>query len=174
MSGALESLEKKEEAMKVKEVMMGTPYFCQYDSNLGIATELMWKANCGFLPVKGREGRICGVLTDRDVCIALGTRNKVAGEVTAEEVMNGKLYSCMADDDIHVALQAMKEGKVRRLAVIAKDGSLEGVISMDDILLRAEPSSLGREPELSSEEVVRTYRAINERPVPQIARRAAA
>jgi CBS-domain-containing membrane protein len=89
--------------------------------------------------------------------------------------MSGKLYSCAPDDDIHVALQTMKEGKVRRLPVIAQKRSLVGVISMDDILLRTEPMSLGREPELSSDEVVRTYRAITQRQVPQvIAKQAAA
>lgn len=160
--------------MKVKEVMMGTPYFCRSDTNLGSATELMWNANCGFLPVEAPDGKVIGVVTDRDICIALGTRNRVAGDVVVGVVMSGKLYSCLPDDDIHVALQTMKEGKVRRLPVIAKDGSLVGVISMDDILFRTEPMSLGKEPELSTDEVVRTYRAITQRMVPQVAAKKAA
>jgi len=68
----------------------------------------------------------------------------------------------------------MKEGKVRRLPVIAQKGSLAGVISMDDILLRTEPMSLGKEPELSSDEVMRTYRAITQRQVPQVVAKKAA
>jgi predicted transcriptional regulator len=154
--------------MKVKEVMMGTPYFCQPESNLGSATELMWNANCGFLPVQTADGKVVGVITDHDICIALGTRNRLAGDVAVAEVMSGKLYSCAPDDDIHVALQTMQEGKVRRLPVIAQKGPLVGVISMDDILLRTEPTSLGKQPELSSDQVVRTYRAINQRQVPQV------
>ncbi|HEY6266488.1 MAG TPA: CBS domain-containing protein, partial [Candidatus Acidoferrum sp.] len=146
--------------MKVKEVMMGTPYYCQLETNLGSATELMWNANCGFLPVGGADGKVIGVITDRDICIALGTRSRLAGDIAVGEVMSGKLYSCAPEDDIHLALQTMKEGKVRRLPVVAQKGSLVGVISMDDILLRTEPMSLGREPELSSDEVVRAYRAI--------------
>ena len=154
--------------MKVRDVMMGTPYFFQPETNLGSATELMWKANCGFLPVQAPDGEVIGVITDRDICIALGTRNRLAGDVAVGEVMSGKLYSCAPDDDIHMALQTMKEGKVRRLPVIAKNVSLVGVVSMDDILLRTEPTSLGRQPELSSDEVVRAYRAINQRQVPQV------
>lgn len=155
--------------MKVKEVMMRTPYCCQPATNLGSATELMWNANCGFLPVEASDGKVIGVITDRDICIALGTRNRLAGDVTVSEVMPGKLYSCAPDDDIHVALQTMKEGKVRRLPVIAKNGPLVGVVSMDDILLRAEPTRMGKEPELSTDEVVRAYRAITQRQVPQVA-----
>jgi CBS domain-containing protein len=157
--------------MKVKEVMMGTPYFCRSNTNLGSATELLWNANCGFLPVEGSDGKVIGVVTDRDICIALGTRARLAGEVFVGEVMSGKLCSCLPDDDIHVALQTMMEGKVRRLPVIAKDGTLVGVISMDDILFRTEPMSLGKEPELSTDEVVRTYRAITQRLVPQVVAR---
>ena len=160
--------------MKVKEVMMGTPYYCQPETNLGSATELMWNANCGFLPVEGQGGKIIGVITDRDICIALGTRSRPAGDLCVGEVMSGKLYACSPDDDIHIALQTMREGKVRRLPVIAKDTFLMGVISMDDILLRTEPMSLGREPELSSDEVVRTYRTITQRQVPQVVTKRAA
>jgi CBS domain-containing protein len=160
--------------MKVKEVMMRTPYYCQPETNLGSATELMWNANCGFLPVEAPDGKVIGVITDRDICIALGTRSRLPGDIAVGDVMSGKLYSCAPDDDIHIALQTMKEGKVRRLPVIAQRGSLVGVISMDDILLRTEPMSLGREPELSSDEVVRTYRAITQRQVPQVVAKQAA
>ena len=160
--------------MKAKEAMMGTPYYCQPETNLGSATELMWNANCGFLPVEATDGKVIGVITDRDICIALGTRSRVAGDIAVGEVMSGKLYSCAPDDDIHLALQTLKEGKVRRLPVIAQKGSLVGVISMADILLRTEPMSLGREPELSSDEVVRAYRAITQRQVPQVVAKQAA
>jgi len=152
--------------MKTKEVMTGTPYYCQPETDLGSATELMWNANCGFLPVEAADGKVIGVITDRDICVALGTSGRSSGDVTAAEVMSGKLYSCAPDDDIHVALQTLREAKVRRLPVIAADGSLVGVISIDDIVFRAEPLSLGKEPELSSDEVVRTFRTINQQLVP--------
>ena len=132
--------------MKVKDIMMGLPYYCQAETNLGSATELMWNANCGFLPVESSDGKVIGVITDRDICIALGTKNRPAGEVTVTEVLTGKLYSCAPDDDIHMALQTLKEAKVRRLPVISQDGKLVGVLSMDDILQRAEPTALEKNP----------------------------
>jgi CBS domain-containing protein len=154
--------------MKVKELMMGTPYHCPPETNLGAATELLWNGNCGFLPVVDSNGRIQGVVTDRDICIALGTRNRLPGEIAVREVMSQKVFSCSQEDDVHVALQTMKERRVRRLPVISQEEKLVGVVSMDDVLLRAQPTSLGKEPELSSDEVVRTYRAINQRQVPQV------
>ena len=154
--------------MKVKDVMMGTPYYCQLDTNLGSAAELMWIGNCGFLPVMGDDGKIVGVITDRDICIALGTRNRLAGDVKVREVMTNRLFACSPDDDVHVAMKMMKEGVVRRLPVIVGNGTLVGVISMDDLLLRAEAGGIGSRPELSTEEVVKTCRAIDQRRVPQI------
>ena len=93
--------------MRVVDIMMGTPYFCRPETNLGSATELMWTGNCGFLPVVGSEGKVVGVVTDRDICIALGTRGRPSGEVTVAYVMSKKVYSCAPDDDVRVALSAM-------------------------------------------------------------------
>lgn len=145
--------------MRVVEIMMGTPYFCRPETNLGSATELMWTGNCGFLPVVGSEGKVVGVITDRDICIALGTRGRPPGEVTVADVMSRKVHSCAPEDDVRAALGTMREGRVRRLPVVAKEGSLVGVISMDDVLLRAEGSA--QAGAVSSEEVVSAFRAIN-------------
>lgn len=161
--------------MKVKDAMTDRPYYCQPEHNLGSATELMWNANCGFLPVQSADGKVIGVITDRDICIALGTRNCLAGEVRVGEVMSGRLYSCAPDDDIHMALQTMREAKIRRLPVMAPNRTLVGVLSMDDILSLAEPSSPGKDPGLSCDEVVRTFRSIAQRGDPDIrAKRTAA
>jgi predicted transcriptional regulator len=128
----------------------------------------MWVGNCGFLPVMGPDGKIIGVVTDRDICIALGTRNRLPGDITVREVMSDRLFACSPDDDVHIALQLMQEGGVRRLPVIGANGTIVGVISMDDLLVRAEVPGIGRRPELSIEEVLRTYRAIDQRRVPQV------
>ena len=157
--------------MRVKEVMVGTPYTCPRDANLGVATEMMWKGNCGFLPVTEPGGKVCGVITDRDICMALGTRNKLAGQVRVGEVMSHKLYACLPDDEIHVALLTMREGRVRRLPVVDIDRKVVGILSMDDVLLHAEGSASGRVVELSTDEVVRTYRAINRRDLPQVVKK---
>ena len=154
--------------MRVKDAMTGTPYYCQLDTNLGSATELMWTGNCGFLPVVGPDGKLAGVVTDRDICVALGTRNRLPGEVTVREVMSNRVFACSTEDDVHLALERMQEGGVRRLPVMAEKGTLAGVISIDDLLSRAEAPGFGKRPELSTEEVVKAYRAIDQRRVPQM------
>lgn len=145
------------------------------DTSLSLASRKSHRTYAsGFLPVVGSEGKLQGVVTDRDICIALGTRNRLPGEIPVREVMSLNVFSCAADDAVHVALQTMKDGRVRRLPVVAHEEKLVGVVSMDDILLRAQPTSLGKEPELSSDEVVRTYRAITQRQVPRVVAKRAA
>jgi len=155
--------------MRVVEAMMGTPYFCGPENNLGLATELMWKGNCGFLPVVGPEGKVLGVLTDRDICIALGTRGLPPGEVAVADVMSKKVFFCAPEDDVRFALAAMRDGRVRRLPVVAKDGKLVGVISIDDMLVHVEAQGASKGEGVSAEEVVKTFRTVNAHQLPVVA-----
>lgn len=149
--------------MKVADVMMRTPASCTEDTNLAAAVEILWQRNCGMLPIVDREGKVTGVITDRDICIALGTRNRPARELTVAEVQPPKLFACKASDDIHSALAIMSGAKVRRLPIIDQQGKLQGILSLDDVVLHAISGGPGRVPDLSSNEVIehmkRVYRA---------------
>lgn len=152
--------------MRVVEIMMGTPYHCNPETNLGSATELMWIGNCGFLPVVGQDNKVMGVITDRDICVALGTRNRTAGNVTVAEVMSGKMFACAPEDQIESALETMRAGHVRRLPVFTKAGALVGVVSIDDVIIHAEKSGIGGATGLATAEVVKALQGINERQLP--------
>src|SRR6185312_14857067 len=118
------------------------PYFCGWDWTLSVAAESMRKNGCGFLPVVGEGGNVIGVVTDRDISIALGTRNRRPSELLVKEVMRPRLFTCTADDSIHCALKTMRAEKIRRLPVIDLEGTLMGVLSIDDIVLKARKSVL--------------------------------
>jgi CBS domain-containing protein len=59
--------------MKIKDVMAKAVVFCSPEANLSAAVEIMWNHNCGFLPGIDAQRRIVGVVTDRDIAIAVGT-----------------------------------------------------------------------------------------------------
>jgi CBS domain-containing protein len=160
--------------MRVVDIMMGTPYHCGPETNLGSATELMWVGNCGFLPVVGQDNKVVGVITDRDICVALGTRNRTAGDVKVGEVMSGKMFACAPEDEIASALETMRAGHVRRLPVITNAGALVGVISIDDVIIHAEKPGVGSPSVLSTAEVVKALQGINERQLPLARLQAAA
>lgn len=149
--------------MKVRDIMVRAPKYCRPDTNLATAVEILWKGDCGFLPVVDLDGRVAGVVTDRDICIALGTRNQRASEVFVREVMTERAYVSRAEDDIHTALETMEKHQVRRLLVVSVDGKLIGVLSIGDLTLHAERRAGKRIPDLSTEDVVETYQGIRVR-----------
>jgi CBS domain-containing protein len=114
----------------------------------------MLDGDCGILPVIA-EGKLVGVVTDRDMYIALATRNKRAAEITVSEVVQAPAYTCDPDDDVQTALATMKQHGVRRLPVEGFGGTIIGIVSMNDIVLAAGP----RKP-VRDAEVVSTLQAI--------------
>ena len=144
--------------MKVRDVMRKEPAYCRLDTNVAAAVEIMWKNGCGFLPVVGDGGNVVAVVTDRDVCVALGTRSTLASELPVGDVTPLKLFACTADDDIHSALSTIRAQRIRRLPVIDSEGALQGVLSMDDVVLHAR--ECGGRQDLCWKDVIETYRAI--------------
>lgn len=141
--------------MKVKEIMTANPRSCGPDVTLDAAAHVMWDADCGILPVRD-DGKLVGVVTDRDMYIALATRNRLPSQVTVGEVATGSVFTCQADDDVLAALATMKQKSVRRLPVVGPDGkTLLGILSMNDIVLAAGPKKA-----IGSEAVVETLQAI--------------
>jgi CBS domain-containing protein len=144
--------------MKVREVMTKQASFCGPDASLSQAAELMWKRKCGFLPVMGEGGNVIGVITDRDISIALGTRNRRPSEVLVKDVVSSRLFTCTADDSVACALTTMRIEGLRRLPVIDREGALEGVLSIDDLVLKARENAFRND--VSYKDVEDTYKAI--------------
>jgi CBS domain-containing protein len=128
----------------------------------------MWENDCGILPVVVNGGNAVGVITDRDIAIAVGTRGRAPQDLRVDEVIHGPVYSCRPNDDIHTALKTMRKDKVRRLPVLSDDGVLKGILSLNDVLLHAQKGN----KELDYDDVVSTFKAICEHP--QLTARSAA
>ena len=150
--------------MKVKDIMTAEPRTCSPGTNLAAAAALMLDGDCGILPVVDR-GKLVGVVTDRDMYIALATRNKLASQLTAGEVARKKVVTCGPEDDVHAVLTMMGEHRVRRLPVEGFGGTVLGIVSMNDILLAIRPGTAVR-----TDEVVDTFQAIcaHHHPAPHV------
>jgi CBS domain-containing protein len=84
-----------------------------------------------------KNGRVIGMLTDRDVSIALGTRNAEAGDTFVRDVTLPKVFFYLPQDDIHTAFNTMRAQQVRLLLVVDNEGSLGCILSLDDLVLLA-------------------------------------
>lgn len=146
--------------MKVHDVMTKTVASCHTETNLAAAGALMWETDCGVLPVVDERRKVIGVLTDRDVCIALTTKDRRPSALTVGNVSPPRAFVCGQNDDVHEAMKSMQKHKIHRLPVVNNAGILEGIVSMNDIVLRAEKGTGRRHPDISYEDVVLTLQAI--------------
>lgn len=155
--------------MKVEEIMTRDVRTCCPETSLAAVAEIMWKNDCGTVPVVDQDRNVIGVITDRDICIAVATKGRLASEIMTGQVCTRDVYSCGRDDDIKAALAVMRTEKVRRLAVVDKNGALQGILSLNDIALRAEDPNDGKRRDLSNSDLVNTLKAICEHRFPESA-----
>jgi CBS domain-containing protein len=151
--------------MKVSKIMTADPKTCESSTTVADAARLMWDGDCGILPVVD-DGRLAGVVTDRDLFIALATRNARASALTVGEVCSRDVCTCAPEDTVASALDAMKAHQVRRLPVVGFGGRLLGILSMNDVVL-----ATGGKGQVHTEEVVSAYQAIcaHRHPAPAVA-----
>jgi len=150
--------------MYTEEIMTRNVKCCRPETSLSEAAVLMWDYDCGALPVVDGEDRVMGMITDRDIAIATATRGRLATDVNVGEVMSGNVYACALNEDIKSALKTMGREKVRRLPVIGANGKLAGILSINDIVLRAGQTKGRQTPEISYDEVMSAFKAVCEHP----------
>jgi CBS domain-containing protein len=152
--------------MRVEELMTVEVKVCGPGDSLNRAAQIMWENDCGCVPVVDDAGRVVGMLTDRDVCMAAYTQGRLLVEIPVSSAMSKTLVVCGRDDTIATADQRMRQHRVRRLAVVDGYGRIAGILSLSDIARRArrERPSGKKRRELSLEEVGETLGSICERP----------
>ena len=118
--------------MKVSELMTDSTVSVTPEESAGLAARLLSRHNIGSLPVCDENGRVHGVITDRDIvtrCVAAGDdpENTPVGDLMTRGVI-----SVNPGEDAERAAELMGRGQVRRLPV-TENGRLVGMISLGDI-----------------------------------------
>lgn len=144
--------------MKVRDVMTREVKTCAPHSDLAAAAWMMWENDCGPIPVVDPNGALVGMITDRDICISVATKNRLASDIKVGETMSKNLKACSQDDNVERALEIMRDAQVRRLPVTDSNQRLQGIVSINDLIR----SAGGKGSELPSESVIETLKAICE------------
>jgi CBS domain-containing protein len=131
--------------MKARDVMTRNPRTCAPDHDLGCAIRIMKEEDCGIVPVvEGNgEGRVVGVVTDRDIALHLGAQDAKASEARVADVMTTAPVSVLPDDDVRDVTRRMEDAQIRRI-LVCEGGSLRGVISTADLARESARSGKGR------------------------------
>lgn len=144
--------------LRVRDVMADTVATCSPDEPVNAAARLMWEHDCGAVPVL-EDGKLVGIITDRDICMAAYTQGRPLTAICIRDVMARHVQACRADDTLERAASLMADARVRRLPVLDAEGRLAGIIAMADIA-RGAPV-LG--PREAAELVFQLTRAISQR-----------
>lgn len=123
--------------MKVRELMSNPVIRIHPEESVAVAARTLARYNIGILPVCGNDGRVCGLVTDRDLvtrCIASG---RSASVTPVREVMTTQILSVRPDMDANMAAGIMGRAQVRRLPVL-ENGRLCGMVSLGDLAVRDE------------------------------------
>lgn len=127
--------------MKVKDLMTKDVASCKPHHSLGEVARLMARYDCGIVPVVDEQGRVLGVVTDRDIGLALSTMDRNASDVPAGEVRTDGAFTCSPEDGVDAALKTLKAKRVRRLPVVDADGRLQGLLSLNDLVTSRVPKA---------------------------------
>lgn len=152
--------------MKVQDLMTTNPAACTLTNSLVEAGLMMWHHDCGILPVVAEGGKVVGLITDRDICMAGVLTGRNLTNIAVKDVVSGKVVACRTDDDIRAAMKMMEENRIRRLPVVDDLGLLRGILSMNDIVLTAEEPKDKKTPKVSYADIVTTYKSICQHQLP--------
>ena len=115
-----------------KDIMWANPPMIPPSATLKDAAEKMTKVNAGVLPV-GRDGKVEGVITDRDIVIRAVSKGKDPGQEKVSGCMTTSLYFCKEKDSIQKAADLMKQKKISRLVVTDDQNKFSGILSFGHI-----------------------------------------
>ena len=123
--------------MKIREVMTKEVIKVAPEESVEVAARLLTRHNIGIVPVCDHRGKVCGLVTDRDLVTRCMAANRNAGETKVADVMTMQVSSATPDMEVGVAAHLMGRLQVRRLPVV-ENGRLCGMVSLGDIACREE------------------------------------
>ncbi len=123
--------------MKVKDLMSGLVIRIHDKENVSVAARTLTHYNIGAMPVCGSDGRLCGVVTDRDIVTRCMAQGRDPEKTTVRQIMTPQVVSVSPDMDSGAAAHLMGRRQVRRLPVV-EDGKVCGMLSLADLANREE------------------------------------
>lgn len=121
--------------MKLREIMTDSVIKIDPEETVAVAARTLTHYNIGALPVCGKDGKLCGVVTDRDLVTRCMATDKTPETTKVRDVMTGQVVSASPEMDTGVAAHLMGRQQIRRLPVV-ENGRLCGMVSLGDLAVR--------------------------------------
>jgi CBS domain-containing protein len=152
--------------MKIQDLMTSGARVCQPADNLSTAAQSMWEGDVGALPVVDADGKLVGMITDRDICMAAHLRGAPLWAVPVSEAMAKVVFSCRPEQKIEDVLALCAEKRIRRVPVVDGDSRLVGLTTLS-MLAQAVDGEGKNKPGISAKDICRPLTTITSRREPQ-------
>jgi CBS domain-containing protein len=136
---------------QVRELMTESPRTVPPDASAVDAAKVMQNEDAGVVPIVEDDGRLVGVVTDRDIALRVVAEGREPDSTKVAEIASQNLATVDPQQDIDEALRLMAEHQVRRLPVVEEDGRLVGILAQADVARHLDASRTGEVVEQISE-----------------------
>jgi CBS domain-containing protein len=119
--------------VKIVEIMTRDVHTCTPNDTLATAAQIMWENDCGAVPVVDRDGKLVGLITDRDLAMAAQLQGVALRESSVASAMARDVKSCSPQDTPATVQAMMQQHRIRRVPVVDNDRRLVGIISLGDL-----------------------------------------
>jgi signal-transduction protein with cAMP-binding, CBS, and nucleotidyltransferase domain len=120
--------------MELYEFIHAPAVTCSPDTTLAETARLMEQHNVGSVIVVGSDGAVMGMITDRDLAMR-GMARQREPQTPVAEIMTANVSSIREDADVFDAAREMATSGCRRLPVVGVDGTLKGIVALDDLMV---------------------------------------
>jgi len=128
---------------RIREVMTSNPSTIEPNKTVADAARIMKQEDAGVVPVT-ENGRLTGMVTDRDIAIRVVAEGKDPKSTPVREVASKDLVTVDPEQDLDEALRLMAKHQVRRLPVVEEDGRLVGVVAQADVARHGDDAKTGQ------------------------------
>jgi CBS domain-containing protein len=127
----------------IQEIMTSNPSTIEPNQSVVEAARIMKQEDAGVVPVT-ENGRLTGMVTDRDIAIRVVAEGKDPQSTNVGEVASTNLVTLDPQQDLDEALRLMAQHQVRRLPVVEEDGRLVGVVAQADVARTGDDAKTGQ------------------------------
>jgi CBS domain-containing protein len=127
----------------IRDIMTSNPQTVEPSKTVVDAARIMKQEDAGVVPVT-ENGRLTGMVTDRDIAIRVVAEGKDPKSTTVREVASTDLVTIDPQQDLDEALRLMAKHQVRRLPVVEEDGRLVGVVAQADVARQGDDTKTGQ------------------------------
>ena len=127
----------------IRDIMTTNPSTIEPDQSVVEAAKIMKQEDAGVVPVT-ENGRLTGMVTDRDIAIRVVAEGKDPQSTAVREVASKNLVTIDPQQDLDEALRLMAKHQVRRLPVVEEDGRLVGVVAQADVAREGDDTKTGQ------------------------------